>query len=192
MTLYYFTGKLCKGGHIAKRYASNSACVECEKIRRANRDPEQHRVQAANWRAKNREKACQLARERYAKNPERAQKASSKWKDANVEKRRIYYCENREQIQAVNREWRRNNIETARRIYVKSSSLRRATKVKAMPFWADVAAIKKIYDECPSGHHVDHIVPLKGKGISGLHVPWNLQYLTASENSRKSNIFTST
>jgi len=36
-------------------------------------------------------------------------------------------------------------------------------------------------------HHVDHVIPLKAKNCSGLHVPWNLQIITARENVRKRN-----
>lgn len=56
-----------------------------------------------------------------------------------------------------------------------------------VPKWADLEKIKEFYRGCPEGYHVDHILPLKGELISGLHVLGNLQYLTAEENMKKGN-----
>lgn len=47
--------------------------------------------------------------------------------------------------------------------------------------------IRKFYKECPEGMVVDHIIPLQGKQVSGLHVIWNLQYLTPQQNMSKGN-----
>jgi 5-methylcytosine-specific restriction endonuclease McrA len=59
--------------------------------------------------------------------------------------------------------------------------------LKRIPRWADLQKIKEFYKNCPPGLTVDHIIPLCGKEVSGLHVHTNLQYLTLRENSRKSN-----
>jgi len=66
----------------------------------------------------------------------------------------------------------------------------RATKLHATPLWISEEQLEEmllIYQNCPKGFHVDHIIPLQGKEVKGLHVPWNLQYLPARENQRKSN-----
>lgn len=76
---------------------------------------------------------------------------------------------------------------------------RRAYKFQATPKWLNTShynEIEEIYSLCTElswlsegGLEVDHIVPLKGKHVSGLHVPWNLQIIPAIENRRKSNRF---
>jgi 5-methylcytosine-specific restriction endonuclease McrA len=71
---------------------------------------------------------------------------------------------------------------------------RRASKIQRTPAWADLDAIRAVYAEArrltvETGveHHVDHAVPLQGETVCGLHVEWNLQILTGSENIRKKN-----
>lgn len=56
-------------------------------------------------------------------------------------------------------------------------------------FSSKLDAIKEIYTNCPEGMHVDHIIPLQGVLVSGLHVDTNLQYLSVKDNIIKSNNF---
>jgi 5-methylcytosine-specific restriction endonuclease McrA len=74
--------------------------------------------------------------------------------------------------------------------HISASSTRLAEIDKRMPLWADIYAIDEFYRNCPKGYHVDHIIPLRGSNVSGLHIVNNLQYLLASENLIKSNKFT--
>jgi 5-methylcytosine-specific restriction endonuclease McrA len=75
-------------------------------------------------------------------------------------------------------------------------SARQKRVKQATPKWADVSAIKEFYidaqrlsKETGIPHEVDHVIPLQGKLVSGLHVPANLQILTESENTSKNNKF---
>lgn len=66
----------------------------------------------------------------------------------------------------------------------------KAAKLQRSPAWIDYqerTAIEEFYKNCPKGCHVDHIIPLQGELVSGLHVLSNLQYLTAEENMSKNN-----
>ena len=69
------------------------------------------------------------------------------------------------------------------------SNMEKAAKLQRIPPWANLEAIKQFYLNRPEGHHVDHIIPLRGKTVSGLHILENLQYLPAKENLAKSNKF---
>ena len=88
--------------------------------------------------------------------------------------------------------WRKKNPGT----YLASKAKRRAQELRAMPAWADVIKIREIYKKASelsklTGvlHHVDHIIPLCGKLVCGLHVHENLEAIPAVENMKKSNQF---
>jgi hypothetical protein len=73
------------------------------------------------------------------------------------------------------------------KMYLARGAKRRAQLLLRIPKWANTLAIKEFYKNCPEGYHVDHIVPLQGKEVSGFHVLNNLQYLPALENMSKGN-----
>lgn len=101
----------------------------------------------------------------------------------------------------ANREKARDNVRSSRIKYPQRhanyQSMRRANKNQATPKWLSpiqLAQLQEFYDissaismQTGIAHHVDHICPLNGEFVKGLHVPWNLQVLPASENIRKSN-----
>lgn len=66
---------------------------------------------------------------------------------------------------------------------------REAIKKRAFPKWANLHEVALIYYNCPEGYHVDHIIPLQGKLITGFHIETNLQYLKAEDNMSKHNKF---
>ncbi len=83
-----------------------------------------------------------------------------------------------------------NNDKRTKSGYKKAwTATHRANKIKATPKWANLEKIKHIYKGCPKGWHVDHVIPLRGRNVCGLHVETNLQYLPAHDNMSKSNKF---
>jgi len=73
---------------------------------------------------------------------------------------------------------------------------RRAVKINASPAWSNKSKIKQVYLERLEkttqeliAYEVDHIVPLRGKNVCGLHNEFNLQIISATENRKKSNKF---
>lgn len=88
------------------------------------------------------------------------------------------------------------NSEYAKEHYIqhKAEYIARAIQYKtkrtlATPPWADLNEIRRIYKECPDGYHIDHVIPLQGDLVSGLHVETNLKPIPALDNLRKHNKF---
>lgn len=109
----------------------------------------------------------------------------SKNKDGILQRQRNYHIENQNEILERHRKYIKDNPHISRA----NTAKRRAAKMERTPPWANLEAIKEIYANCPEGYHVDHVHPLQGENISGLHVENNLQYLTPEENLRKGNRF---
>jgi hypothetical protein len=101
--------------------------------------------------------------------------------------------ENRDKEKARVKAWREDNID---KVYA-SNAKRRAARINRTPSWLtkeDLDRIESIYKEAQKKKeetgeewHVDHIIPLQGENISGLHVPDNLQVIRATENIIKKN-----
>ena len=116
------------------------------------------------------------------------------WLEANAEYRAAYrranYAKDGERERAVAREWKRQN---AHRVLA-ATAKRNAIKKRAMPSWANIKEIEKIYAQSRQmsaltgiQHHVDHIVPLQSRFVCGLHWEGNLRIITAHENQAKKN-----
>ncbi len=126
-------------------------------------------------RLANKEKFACARHERYIKNKEKVCQQAKLWRINNDERYRL---------QA--KVWRQSNPQNG----CAKTAKHRAAKLNATPKWADLDKIKEIYISCPKGFHVDHIIPLQGVAVCGLHVEINLQYLIAKVNQSKGNRFT--
>ena len=143
---------------------------------------------------------CKLCTKEYSrKNKDAANASSRAWKAKNKAQIKSYNEQYREHnpdiVKAANKSWREANRSHKTALEGK----RRAAKLNATPKWLTkehYEQIKLLYahaKECEmltgDKYHVDHIVPLQGENVSGLHVPWNLQVLPADINIKKSNSY---
>jgi hypothetical protein len=104
---------------------------------------------------------------------------------------RLRYVTKGHSIRSRVKRYRKENLPKVNAADVaKNKSRKRATPEWLS--WFHSAQIEEFYELAAARtmqtgieHHVDHIVPIRGKRVSGLNVPWNLQVLTAQENMRK-------
>ena len=148
---------------------------------------------------RDKENQKRLAREWYLKNRELVKARAKSWAEANPERRKQIHDKNREihreAHNAYNRAWFAENSEKRAAYEAK----RRATIIQRTPRWLtedDFWMIEQAYDLAKLRTemfgfewHVDHEVPLRGKKVSGLHVPVNLSVIPGAENCRKNARF---
>jgi len=158
------------------KFARASRCKVCmAEYREANRE------QRRQYHEANRERIAERQRQYTEANRERI-----------AEQKRRYYEENRERITEQKRQYNEANPEKL----AANNAKRKAVKICRTPAWSDLEHIKLFYEARQSiseatGRifHVDHMIPLQGKTVSGLHVPSNLQIIPAEHNLRKKNRF---
>ena len=133
------------------------------------------------WAAANRDKMNAASRRYYVAHRKTIQKK-------NRERMGRFYRENAEQLRPLMRERMRRAYKVDPTIWKMHANLRRARLLKATPSWANLGAVRQMYRNAARlGLTVDHIIPLKGKNVCGLHVENNLQLLPWSENRTKGN-----
>jgi len=163
----YFTGKPCPKGHISERRISG-ACGDCA------------RLGNLAWHAANADRS-------------KAKKAASQQRNRGSanERNRRYAESHKAEMAEKAKAW--NAANPGRRAAIRMSYT--AARMQRTPPWADLDAITGMYELCAIFRtagldlHVDHVVPLQGKKVSGLHVPDNLQLLHSSSNRSKLNHF---
>ena len=106
---------------------------------------------------------------------------------------RLYKKQNKSKIKKLNKQYRQKNAGK----YAFYSAKRRAFQKERTVPWSNLEYIKDLYENVKEANdifkdygivfHVDHIIPLQGKLVSGLHVEDNLQVLSAKENLSKNN-----
>lgn len=185
-----YLGNLCKihPELNGERVIWSGCCVECNRTNA--------RLRMRKWTAQNPERASEISNRSKEKNRERI-----------LENERKKYQENPEHYLAKHKRYRdkpevRNRLRKKALQWAKqnkgrraaSQTKRRSRQSKSLLSIIYMPAIHEFYEQAQKmtestgiAHHVDHIVPLKGRGVCGLHVPWNLQILEAEKNISKYN-----
>lgn len=155
---------------------------------------EKEREYALRWRTKNPKRY----RETVRRSNEKRREKYKEWRQANAERLKKYNVAYRPIKNAKRRAARAKTVEYERRVRAEAphkhrakKARRRARQANASPRWLTPEQLKEIRDwyelAVMLDMEVDHVMPLMGATVCGLHVPWNLQLLTRTENAAKGN-----
>ena len=182
--------KICSNAEHSPQKNKYGICLDCQRAYDkwySAKNAIKKRTRAAEWFQNNKEKSYKYRKEQYKKHRDRIYGYTKKYIENNKEKalesRRLSKRRNWNKQKFVAAVWKTRNRDKI----CFYASKRRAMKLLAMPIWANEEAIKEFYKNCPKGYEVDHIIPLQGKTVCGLHIVENLQYLTPKENQIKGN-----
>ncbi len=145
------------------------------------------------WRQRNLDKDKSAKAKYYQANKDYCYKLSKAWHENHREisnaHKALWKKRHHEQNLEINRRCAKNNPEAYKAKSLRNSRKRQfllAQSKKYLPANL-VAEVKAFYRNAPEGLIVDHVIPLRGPNVNGLHVPWNLQYLTLRQNLLKGN-----
>ena len=175
-------------------------CVRGYALKYRNKNLEKVRTCFTSWQSRNKEYATKRKLEWAKENREKTLAAGRRYyyknRDARIAVQKSYREANKERYAAKQKEWKQNNMD----YIVAANAMRRANKMQRTPKWLtkeDKTKIKQIYREAKrltaetgEQYHVDHILPLQGKLVSGFHVPTNLQILHWKDNLSKRHKYT--
>lgn len=189
---------ICKACEKKYNQENNAKISETQKKYR-----EQNKEEISNYakayREANKEKIAAKEKEYRQANKEKIAERTKKYRQENLEKvtdmQKRYLKNNADKVLARQKRYRENNKPLRAALERK----RQASKICRTPAWlteSDKLRINCLYQlaamrtrESGQEWNVDHIIPLRGKNVSGLHVPSNLRVITAVENRQKYNNF---
>lgn len=195
----------CAKATLRENRAANAERTKAQRHKdrvKAMADPikaQKKREADAAYRKANKAKCAETIRAWAARNPKKVREYAARTKQKNAEAllaaNAKYRQENPEKRKQSTRAWRQNN----KHFVAAAQQRRHSAELKRTPVWLseddhwimtqayELAALRtKLFG---FAWHVDHIIPLQGKRVSGLHVPLNLQVIPGVENMRKLNKF---
>lgn len=186
----YSQCKKCVNAYEAKRrksqkhvVVSEKKCSGCGGIKSKN-DFHNHSGNRDGLATKCKECVSEQHRDWYGKNTDRKRKSASTWASLNIGKKRhndrLWQIKNPKKVS----EYSKSRALTRRNATPKWLTKKHIEQVEYL-YWL-ASDLTKI---CGEPYEVDHIIPLRGKNVCGLHVPWNLQILPRDLNRKKGSSY---